>query len=75
MNRGDEKIREAYEVYKARHRLNAGAAAARLAIPERTLARRLKEPGKMTVAELRRLVCAAGADRDEVWAMITGRRT
>ena len=76
MNTGDKKIVEIFAGWKAAHGYDHEMAAVAAGYRSyRTMKRRLDEPGTMTVKELRKLVEMTKASPEEVWTMVTGRRT
>jgi len=70
--KGDEAIRFCIGGWKVAEHLNLTEMGKRMGIARQTAAERIKNPGTMTVSELRAVIIHAGCSKDDIFKMITG---
>lgn len=73
-SRANEAVLEIFFGWKGKHRLDMKEVTDRVKIPQRTLQRRLNDPGTLSLDEFRNIVEAARASDDEILEAVTGRR-
>lgn len=73
-SRANEAVLAIFFGWKGKYRLDMKEVTDRVKIPERTLHRRLNDPGTLSLDEFRNIVTATGASDDEILEAVTGRR-